>query len=59
MAPLVGTKVQSIVEQLDTLLSDKEAYQAMSLAHNPYGDVMVTRAREYWRNWPIRNVSTY
>ena len=35
---LVGTKVQSIVEQLDTLLSDQEAYKAMSLAHNPYGD---------------------
>ena len=35
---LVGTKVQSIVGQLDTLLSDQEAYKTMSLAHNPYGD---------------------
>ncbi len=35
---LVGTKVQSIVQQLDILLRDQEAYKAMSLAHNPYGD---------------------
>ena len=35
---LVGTKVDTIVEQINTLLNDQEAYKAMSLAHNPYGD---------------------
>ncbi|MYM57751.1 UDP-N-acetylglucosamine 2-epimerase (non-hydrolyzing) [Vibrio sp. OCN044] len=35
---LVGTKVDIIVEQINTLLNDQEAYKAMSLAHNPYGD---------------------
>ncbi|HAT8543407.1 non-hydrolyzing UDP-N-acetylglucosamine 2-epimerase [Vibrio vulnificus] len=35
---LVGTDVEKIVSNLNTLLSDSEAYQAMSFAHNPYGD---------------------
>ncbi|EIV1774917.1 UDP-N-acetylglucosamine 2-epimerase (non-hydrolyzing) [Vibrio vulnificus] len=35
---LVGTDVEKIVFNLNTLLSDSEAYQAMSFAHNPYGD---------------------
>ncbi|MTZ15515.1 UDP-N-acetylglucosamine 2-epimerase (non-hydrolyzing) [Pseudomonas sp. JL972] len=35
---LVGTDVAKIVEELDILLTDKNAYQAMSFAHNPYGD---------------------
>lgn len=35
---LVGTQVQTIVEELTQLLTDKQAYQAMSFAHNPYGD---------------------
>ncbi|EOB3568289.1 UDP-N-acetylglucosamine 2-epimerase (non-hydrolyzing) [Vibrio vulnificus] len=35
---LVGTDVEKIISNLNTLLSDNEAYQAMSFAHNPYGD---------------------
>lgn len=35
---LVGTNVETIVSNLDRLLIDKGAYQAMSFAHNPYGD---------------------
>ncbi|MDH5896581.1 non-hydrolyzing UDP-N-acetylglucosamine 2-epimerase [Vibrio splendidus] len=35
---LVGTDVDMIVENLNQLLTDESAYQAMSFAHNPYGD---------------------
>lgn len=35
---LVGTDVENIVGELHTLLTDKVAYEAMSYAHNPYGD---------------------
>lgn len=35
---LVGTNVSSITSELTTLLTDKDAYDRMSLAHNPYGD---------------------
>ncbi len=35
---LVGTDVARIVEELHTLLTDSAAYEAMSYAHNPYGD---------------------
>ena len=35
---LVGTSTQRIVEAAQQLLSDPQAYQAMSRAHNPYGD---------------------
>ncbi|MFA0533128.1 non-hydrolyzing UDP-N-acetylglucosamine 2-epimerase [Vibrio breoganii] len=35
---LVGTDVQKIVDNMNTLLIDTVAYQAMSYAHNPYGD---------------------
>ncbi|MEZ8882913.1 non-hydrolyzing UDP-N-acetylglucosamine 2-epimerase [Vibrio sp. 10N.222.54.F6] len=35
---LVGTDVDMIVESLSQLLTDESAYQAMSFAHNPYGD---------------------
>ena len=35
---LVGTNAQLIVEEVTRLLHDDEAYQAMSRAHNPYGD---------------------
>ncbi|MBE5212798.1 UDP-N-acetylglucosamine 2-epimerase (non-hydrolyzing) [Pectobacterium quasiaquaticum] len=35
---LVGTEVASIVDAVSMLLTDEEAYQAMSRAHNPYGD---------------------
>jgi len=35
---LVGTDVEKIVGRLKSLLDDQAAYDAMSLAHNPYGD---------------------
>ncbi|MEZ9421674.1 non-hydrolyzing UDP-N-acetylglucosamine 2-epimerase [Vibrio breoganii] len=35
---LVGTDVETITENLNVLLTDSDAYQAMSFAHNPYGD---------------------
>ena len=35
---LVGTDVATIVASVSELLSDDEAWQAMSHAHNPYGD---------------------
>lgn len=35
---LVGTDVETIVENLGQLLTDKQTYEAMSFAHNPYGD---------------------
>lgn len=35
---LVGTSREAIVHECERLLTDTEAYQAMSRAHNPYGD---------------------
>ncbi len=35
---LVGTAREAIVRECECLLTDTEAYQAMSRAHNPYGD---------------------
>ena len=35
---LVGTSVKTIVTELTSLLSNKDAYKKMSFAHNPYGD---------------------
>jgi UDP-N-acetylglucosamine 2-epimerase (non-hydrolysing) len=35
---LVGTDVDTIVENVSTLMTSEEAYNAMSRAHNPYGD---------------------
>tara|TARA_B100000700_G_C15048392_1_gene859086 strand:- start:2393 stop:3517 length:1125 start_codon:yes stop_codon:yes gene_type:complete len=35
---LVGTNKTKITQTLNDLLSDQEAYNAMSFAHNPYGD---------------------
>ncbi|MEP4891411.1 MAG: UDP-N-acetylglucosamine 2-epimerase (non-hydrolyzing) [Aliiglaciecola sp.] len=35
---LVGTDYDKIIENAFSLLNDEEAYQAMSFAHNPYGD---------------------
>jgi UDP-N-acetylglucosamine 2-epimerase (non-hydrolysing) len=35
---LVGTDVDQIVTQTQTLLDDKAAYDVMARAHNPYGD---------------------
>jgi UDP-N-acetylglucosamine 2-epimerase (non-hydrolysing) len=35
---LVGTDVEKIIQECITLLEDKDAYQAMSKSHNPYGN---------------------
>jgi UDP-N-acetylglucosamine 2-epimerase (non-hydrolysing) len=35
---LVGTNTNKIVEQATLLLTNKDLYKKMSLAHNPYGD---------------------
>jgi len=35
---LVGTITETIVTELTILLSNEDAYKAMSFAHNPYGD---------------------
>ena len=35
---LVGTDVATIIEEVNCLMTDTAAYQAMSRAHNPYGD---------------------
>lgn len=35
---LVGTKVESIVSEVDQLMNDQAIYNSMSHAHNPYGD---------------------
>ena len=35
---LVGTDVDSIVGEVDRLLTDEVAYRSMSMAHNPFGD---------------------
>ena len=37
-AKLVGTDRERIVSELTELLDDQDAYNAMSRAHNPYGD---------------------
>jgi len=35
---LVGTDTQKIIQQVNILLNNQQAYQEMSHAHNPYGD---------------------
>ena len=37
-AKLVGTDLETIVREIDRLLTDQAAYDAMAHAHNPYGD---------------------
>ena len=37
-ARLVGTSRERIVAEVERLLDDRDAYLAMSRAHNPYGD---------------------
>ena len=40
---LVGTDTQCIINAVSELLNDEQAYQRMSLAHNPYGDGTTSR----------------
>ncbi|WP_394210647.1 non-hydrolyzing UDP-N-acetylglucosamine 2-epimerase [Enterovibrio calviensis] len=35
---LVGTNVENITSSLDLLITDRNEYERMSFAHNPYGD---------------------
>ena len=35
---LVGTQVDQLTKNINELMDNKQAYQAMSFAHNPYGD---------------------
>lgn len=42
-AKLVGTDADAIVTEVFTLLDDKAAYEAMSRAHNPFGDGQASR----------------
>ena len=49
---LVGTDTALIVSEVNRLLDDKAAYDAMSFAHNPYGDGkavdrILSRIRQY------------
>lgn len=39
---LVGTDTMAIIESVRILMEDREAYNKMSLAHNPYGDGRAT-----------------
>uniref|UniRef100_UPI003A9267C2 non-hydrolyzing UDP-N-acetylglucosamine 2-epimerase n=1 Tax=Amphritea sp. TaxID=1872502 RepID=UPI003A9267C2 len=39
---LVGTNIDNITRELTTLLQDPDAYEAMTKAHNPYGDGKAT-----------------
>ncbi|WP_193165111.1 non-hydrolyzing UDP-N-acetylglucosamine 2-epimerase [Microbulbifer hainanensis] len=40
---LVGTDIQKIVSGVRELLEDTDTYEAMSVAHNPYGDGMACK----------------
>lgn len=42
-ARLVGTSAERIVTEISTLLDDREAYEAMARAHNPFGDGQTSR----------------
>lgn len=49
---LVGTDTRLIVSEVCRLLDDQDAYDAMSVAHNPYGDGkavdrILNRIRQY------------
>ena len=49
---LVGTDTQLIVAELTRLLDDRQAYEEMSVAHNPYGDgKAAARIISAIRNW--------
>ncbi|TCM17172.1 UDP-N-acetylglucosamine 2-epimerase [Novosphingobium sp. PhB165] len=42
-AKLVGTSAETIVTEISTLLDDREAYESMARAHNPFGDGQTSR----------------
>ena len=41
---LVGTRVETIVNELSELLSNEDVYKVMSFAHNPYGNGLACAA---------------
>ena len=42
-AKLVGTETAVIVTEIFNLLDDRDAYEAMARAHNPFGDGQTAR----------------
>lgn len=42
-AKLTGTRIESIIDETLNLINNPTSYQAMSLAHNPYGDGTATK----------------
>ena len=55
---LVGTDEEAIVREATTLLDDRAAYEAMSFAHNPYGDGKASgRIVEFIRTWAADGAS--
>lgn len=49
---LVGTDVDVITHELSRLLTNQDAYNAMSYAHNPYGDGKASqRIRDVLHDW--------
>ncbi len=53
---LVGTDTRAIIENVSALLDDQQAYDAMSFAHNPYGDGKASgRIVDIIRNWSTTN----
>jgi len=40
---LVGTDTATIIREVSQLLADADVYQAMSYAHNPYGDGLASQ----------------
>lgn len=52
---LVGTDVKAIVTEVFRLLNDQDAYNKMSMAHNPYGDGRACeRIIKTLANWKAR-----
>jgi UDP-N-acetylglucosamine 2-epimerase (non-hydrolysing) len=53
---LVGTGDKKIVDEIEALIKDDEAYKRMSKAHNPYGDGQASkRIAEYFINQAVDN----
>lgn len=52
---LVGTDVERILDEVNTLMSDADSYRRMSQAHNPYGDGKAcTRIADVLAAWKNR-----
>ena len=52
LARIIGTDPNAIVEHVEELLEDEQAYRQMTTARNPYGDGLASeRIVEVLRNW--------